>query len=278
MITFMVNINETNPKNHTSNTIKEYNDCKSSINICELKDYHFKPNRGYGKIENLNTKEKGFNETNSVWLKLEVIKGSSLQFTIIPDKDDDDIDFVLYESQDNTCKKLIAIRELMSGKTIGHNTKDCLGNTGLRYGDYDKFESKGCNKSKDNFAAPAELNDNNSYFILINNYDSDKGFTIIFEENNSLILKDNCNPIVSDFDFSLYPNPATEVIKISSKSMGDSNIQLEIIDILGRICYSAEEKYFNNDSLIDVSFLPASQYFVRITKDQEVRIKPFLKK
>ncbi len=61
--------------------------------------------------------------------------------------------------------------------------------------------------------------------------------------------------------FSIYPNPANEVININGDYI--PNTKIEIMDLYGRICFSNE---FSNH--IDVSSLKTGIYFIRISNQQ----------
>ncbi len=69
---------------------------------------------------------------------------------------------------------------------------------------------------------------------------------------------------VDKIDFVLYPNPAADYLKIECTEQVDGT--LEICDVTGRKIYF--KKFHGGNAVVDVSFLPAGSYLVRISGEE----------
>jgi hypothetical protein len=170
------------------NVQAQYADCDNAIFLCSKERVLVKSLKGAGtnkdELSMLSCSEK-LNEVNSAWMKFQVIKGGSLDFTIFPLQQNDDIDFVIFRIYDegNTCISRRELRCMASGINKGESNEinqNCLGMTGLSSNSNDIRESAGCDKLKDNFLSTLQLNKGETYSIAINNYSSEKGFLIEF--------------------------------------------------------------------------------------------------
>lgn len=97
-----------------------------------------------------------------------------------------------------------------------------------------------------------------------------------FDPNNHLISKDNTTVLVNesfelDKAFALYPNPATDEIKIQYPT----NITIEKVELLNLLGQNIGEV---NTDLIAISHLNSGNYFLRISTNKGVVHKKFIKK
>ncbi|AXG68998.1 putative mobile pathogenicity island [Kordia sp. SMS9] len=87
---------------------------------------------------------------------------------------------------------------------------------------------------------------------------------------------------VTDFDvdisnLTLYPNPATRQITV----VNDNNLalqKLEVYDITGRLVNTVHLKNTTNTISVDVSYLNAGTYFIKLTADEGTTTKKLIKK
>lgn len=255
------------------------NDCSDAYNICALTDYHF-PDMAPGyEMDNVALEQSNFKETNSLWMKLTARRAGVLDFVIVPDNDKDDIDFVLYEAKEQSCNSKLPIRVMTSGITYGklRSSSTCLGQTGLQYFSSDMEEKDGCNSIDDNFLKPVQLEEDQSYYLLVNNYDSNSGFTILFNGDGILELEDYCNNDIEEVSFYLYPNPTVDEINISSSIVLDVMTHVKIYDNIGRLVRSNVVKSFTDLHTFDISGLPSGKYMVHIQYHDEISLKSFVK-
>ncbi|MEX2596488.1 MAG: T9SS type A sorting domain-containing protein [Salibacteraceae bacterium] len=75
-------------------------------------------------------------------------------------------------------------------------------------------------------------------------------------------------------DFSVYPNPALDVVNITTNDIGAGNIQL--LDLSGRVIVEAPANAGSNNHQIDVSNIAAGSYMVRISNDGSVNLKQLI--
>ena len=83
------------------------------------------------------------------------------------------------------------------------------------------------------------------------------------------------NQIANDEDFSVFPNPATNLVSISSTSNFSIN-NVEMFDINGRIIKSIPLDNLSNVD-ITISDLSSGVYMMRITTDQGTATKKIVK-
>jgi len=75
-------------------------------------------------------------------------------------------------------------------------------------------------------------------------------------------------------DFSIYPNPANDILKLEWNPKVDV-ISLDIKDINGKVILNSK-KIMNNKIQFDVSLLPAGIYFAQLNTVKEVCVRKFI--
>lgn len=136
---------------------------------------------------------------NIQWLKFKIFTPGELNFKIIPNNIEDDLDFVLFKSNEKfSCTNLSTIRCMASGRNLGNEINDdskCRGITGLRSESHDISESNGCFGNSDSYLKSVNVNKGDSYFLAVSNYTSQNGFNISFtgefEFDQNINLEDN---------------------------------------------------------------------------------------
>jgi uncharacterized repeat protein (TIGR01451 family) len=162
-------------------------DCVSAIEICKKDTLQINNINGVGNNKNeILTADAscfGINtgtslEYNSVWIKWRVAKGGSLNFIIMPDYLDDDIDFIVFKLTDNDCAKKKNVRCMATGSEP--NKCALLGATGLSENETDIAEFSGCSSNQNNFLASLDMVEGENYALWINNFTSNKGVRVSF--------------------------------------------------------------------------------------------------
>ena len=257
----------------------DHTDCSKAFEVCELRDYHIESFLPNSNIEVLNIQDQSIVETNSVWFNLLVNESGLLSFTIIPDFQEDDLDFILYEIDDNDCSSKEPIRIMTSGPSLSKKrARLCLGQTGLIESSYDIQESKGCNFDDDNFLSSAQLNSDNRYVLFVNNFNSTQGFSILFEGDKYLKLKNLCNREEIDSRIELYPNPVHQTLQLHSSNYQIDAKSIQIINVLGEIVYqeNGAQKFISKS--FDVKNYDSGKYILRIIhSDETVSINSFVR-
>lgn len=171
---------------------QQHADCVTAMQICKKQVYHIDRAGGEGNDVTeaafvpcfLNGESMGQAEENSTWIAFEIVKGGSLTFTIVPHREEDDIDFVVYRLPANgDCRGKQIVRCMAAGDSHANaRTSPCMGATGLREGETDTSEDAGCSDTGDNnWLAPLRTADGEKYVILISNVTTrGPGFSISF--------------------------------------------------------------------------------------------------
>ncbi len=120
-------------------------------------------------------------EMSSTWYRWTCEKSGTLEFTLTPLKDDDDIDFILFELPGgiDDCPNKTGVRCMACGDS--KFPSPCMGPTGLRAGESDISESSGCGSGKNSFIKPLDMVAGKSYALMVNNFTSTStGFKMDF--------------------------------------------------------------------------------------------------
>lgn len=181
--TFQICIENYNPPKEPTG------DCSDGSVLCDKSAFVVQSVTGFGNNNEVTPQEApcfvggtpGNIESNSTWFKWTCDKAGDLTFTLTPLKDEDDLDFVLFELPNglDNCSNKKTLRCMASGETLG----GCklLGPTGLRVGSTDIEEDSGCKAGKDNFLAPLKMEVGKAYALMVNNFTSTKsGFKMDF--------------------------------------------------------------------------------------------------
>ncbi len=261
-------------------------DCISAFSICELKTYHVPAFTGYGnlnfELSQTDCLPSQFKETNSYWIKWKAATEGIITFTINPINDNDDIDFVLAKRLDGSCSNLEPMRCMVSGSNHGSSivNNNCLGATGLSINSVDDFEKSGCDFNSDNYLKFLSVNKGEEYLLMINNYNSNEGFSISFEGTASLKTYDDCSSTSQSISISdVFPNPVDDVLNIEYISNQIVATSLEILNVFGKsvsmVTQSSKEGM--NLKTLDVSNLQSGTYLLKLTQGNYQLVKRFIK-
>lgn len=97
----------------------------------------------------------------------------------------------------------------------------------------------------------------------------------VWFSNGDRVLSDVEETLPNDV-FSIFPNPASETLVISSKITEQVNGSLKITDMMGRTIYN-DAIQFGREKSIDISNLTAGQYVLTISSNDGVGSKVFVK-
>lgn len=262
-------------------------DCLTAVNVCDKETLIVLQESTAGSIQETlgEVCEFGFfqidTETNAYWLRYEFESEGDFTFTIIPGSPSDDIDFFVFQSDNNDCTNLNSVRCMLTGENVGGYTDPaCFGPTGLATGSTDTEEGLGCQDGDDNFLAPLEVASGEVYYLLINNFNSTGMDDFTIEHGGSATLTcDNSSTTSTNSrlanSISVTPNPFLDMISIkSTKSFAESD-NLQIVDLYGRVVSSKRNIV---DGEVDLSHLSSGVYFIQITNNQgEVGVHKIVK-
>lgn len=169
-------------------------DCNTGVVLCDKSVFVVEKleNGGLDNREGENTclwepTDNQPSETGSVWYKWTALTTGTLTFTLTPNSNDprEDLDFAVFRFPGGLgdCLNKEVVLCMASGETqgLGNGNLPCLGPTGLREGDTDVVEFRGCDPGDNNFLAPLNMIEGESYGLLVNNFsESGFGFSIEF--------------------------------------------------------------------------------------------------
>ena len=150
---------------------------KSTFTIDQIQGVGSLPDEGRGTC--LDPVGTG-SEDQSVWFKFVAKTSGTLEFTLSPIINTDDLDFAMWEFPNGLTDPSGKIL-LRCNATFGGNNAVCGPDTGLRAGETDNEEDAGCDPGENGFNTPADLVAGKVYGILVNNFSqSGAGFEITF--------------------------------------------------------------------------------------------------
>ncbi len=99
-------------------------------------------------------------------------------------------------------------------------------------------------------------------------------FTLNVLNANAISVKENVAT-----EFSIYPNPTTDIVKVDFNATVSSTLTTEILDINGRVILREIDRTQNgnNQLRLDVSRLTGGVYFIRINLDGEIYYEKIIK-
>jgi len=168
-------------------------DCPSSVILCDKSPFVVEQLTGTGiNMEMLpesacnNSNGCTWAESNSSWYTWTCKDAGSLAFDLTPLKEDDDLDFAVYELPNGLgdCSGMIELRCMLSGANTNQDISqwiECTGPTGLSLADGDTGETCGCQAGDNNYVSAISLEAGKVYGILVNNFSqSGNGFSMEF--------------------------------------------------------------------------------------------------
>jgi gliding motility-associated-like protein len=155
-------------------------DCVDGVILCDKAPFTVQSISGAGSTTSeMNNSPCGLTETNSSWYIWTCDQAGTLEFTLTPTSQSDDLDFVVYELNNGNCNNKTALRCMAAGDFTFPSV--CMGPTGLGNGATDVSEQPGCSQNQDSWLAPLNMVSGKTYALVVNNYTSSgNGFNISF--------------------------------------------------------------------------------------------------
>ena len=169
--------------------VEPTSDCPTASILCDKSPFVVQQVNGAGNdITELNDASCFFNgapvnnESNSTWFVWTCDQAGTLEFTLTPLNDPDDLDFVVYRLPNGigNCTNKEVVRCMASGSF--QFPSPCMGPTGLLAGETDTSEDAGCQQADDNaWLAPLDMVSGETYALVVNNFSATgNGFSIEF--------------------------------------------------------------------------------------------------
>ena len=173
--TFQLCVDQSNPP------VEAGSDCFSGSILCDKETILVEKTSGEG-MDASEMDDGCFDgpggEHDSKWFRWTCKTSGSLLFTLFPNNEPDDLDFVLWELPNglNDCSDRVLIRCMASWSMLNSN---CYGPTGLRDGETDISERPNCPPGQNNFIAPVDMVAGTAYALGVSNFSqSESGFTL----------------------------------------------------------------------------------------------------
>ncbi len=223
---------------------------------------------------------EGASESNTHWLRWTAANTAILNFSIVPLKSDDDIDFILIQLNDNNMNHTV-LRCMGSGRRLGEsipNDEACSGATGLKLlADPVENADFGCSSGAGSFLSEIVLDQGKQYALLIHNYHSSDGVLIEFGGDIQFAPQpDLCTNVQNDEVISLssgdlrfydaFPNPAHDHVQVKVDLPEPSKGTCQLLDPHGRLLRAQTLDFQGGIQQINVSLeaLPSGIFFLKI--------------
>lgn len=222
-----------------SNTLIGQQDCIDPLVLCGESPFQIEPVEGNGQPEALGLGSCFFEEFNTVWIELNIMGDGETVFEITPAGDSIDLDFVVYKLVDD-CDSKIRVRCMISGEGgaggDSGTSAECLGSTGLAFGENDVTETGGCQVGDNNFLAPLDVIAGEKYMILISDFSqSGLAYDISFGGTADLgcIVSSNQEFDFNTPDITVYPSMSNGLFTLD-KGL-DKDISMYVYHATGQL-------------------------------------------
>ncbi len=265
------------------NYAQEHKDCDTAFNPCGESPFHFDTSQGEGVMDPGVDATCVGTEYNSTWISWTVLQGGTLTFVLTPDSVNQDLDFLVYKfNNGSNCEDKELIRCMASGENVGAPMEgwvSCTGPTGLATGESDTEELPGCSSGDNNFLAPLETNEGDSYVILVNDFSATgDGFTLSFGGDailDCITVSAKEEAINSDSSFKIVPTLSSGKLFIDLANEGLLGAQLMIYNMVGQPVFS-ENSIRQMNHFLDLTNLPSGSYTAVLRKEKTIFTKRFI--
>ncbi|MFT4062380.1 MAG: gliding motility-associated C-terminal domain-containing protein [Edaphocola sp.] len=177
--------------------------------------------QGYGQTDDLPNTPCGAGESNSVWLRLNIITAGTIVFTISPLDLQDDYDWAVLNVTGQSCSNLPYSSVIRCNFNNNVNPTSTSGITGLNMTSTATTTQSGT--SGQNFLRWIDAAAGDSYLIMINNFGHDvsgnnlgSGFTIDFT-GSTAVFNDQQAPSIDSITDGICGSASTMVLKLSEQ-------------------------------------------------------------
>ncbi len=236
-----------------------------------------------------------FPQDHSRWFKCKIKKAGMLSFTILPLNNLDDIDFIVYQLEEDKldCKIDKELRCVASGDNLGNPSDPlkCTGATGLAPNVKASAMRSGCSNSNGTYASSIPVFEGQTFALLVNNFKSENGF--ILEFTGDAIFETglpNCSDVNTGSDLSdllqgfsvssAYPNPTSAEVSIDLLSDRAGTVDCCLINSFGEVLQQKFVPFEGGNTKISfaVNSLTSGAYFIKARfSDGTAKISRFVK-
>jgi hypothetical protein len=261
----------------------QHKDCTTALELCGNSPFYLFPDAGDGSPDSDVSNTCVSQEVNSMWVEWTVTEAGSITFFLIPDHEDQDIDFVLYRLDDpDDCPGKTPIRCMAAGANVNLPPQqwiNCTGVTGLAPGETDVEEPPGCPSGSNNFLAPVEALAGEQFKLLINNFTGgDFGYTLRFGGTavlNCITTSADAARKESPLTFDVYPTVSGGHIYIDVHGAGLTEVFLYMLNMEGQVVYSGNHQA-GSPFQLDLNHLPGGAYNAVLKTSNSSIVKRFI--
>ena len=257
-------------------------DCINAIEVCDSSELTIDFDNFQGMVmEDIDdlcsssTITSSILELNTVWIKYKFKTDGDFFFTISSEIENNDIDFILFNSSTKSCDDLESIRCMFTGANFpGPSDPICEGPTGLSPNSTDLIEMAGCQEGDDNFLAAADVNAGDVLYLAVIAFSGLNQYSITHGGSAEI----SCLLGIEDVDqkeINIFPNPAFDHITIDLGKNDSREYNLEIFTSTGNRVIN--QKIIDHQSL-DIFTLPTGIYFIKMSSDDsQIFYEKFIK-
>jgi hypothetical protein len=192
-----------------------------------------------------------------VWYKYTFGSEGSFTFNIIPINEFYDIDFVVFQSENNNCVDLSSIRCMFTGENVGAPTSDsCLGSTGLSINSIDLNEGPGCQFGDDNYLAALNVMQGDVIYLWVASFGIDNNHNYTIEHGGSAeidCVPSSINEMEIQENINIYPNPFLNIINFEISDQKGFTGVINLLSLSGQEIHSWNSRQLNKINLDDLN-------------------------
>ncbi|MBT8190330.1 MAG: T9SS type A sorting domain-containing protein [Bacteroidia bacterium] len=256
---------------------QEYKDCENPLILCGDSPFSIDITQGIGDPDQGIQSSCVGTEYNSIWISFSITEQGQMVFTLTPDNESQDLDFILFK-MNNGCNDKEIIRCMASGQSVGTDSTivaNCTGSTGLAFGETDLVETAGCSEMDNNFLAPVDAFEDDIYLLMVNDFSlSGNGFQLSFGGSASInCITTHTNELSQTNElFSVYPSISNGQVTLRAKSKFSDECQLLVYNTNGTLIKIVTDlKGYEHD--IDLTGNIPGLYYFNLIDNRKVQVQ-----
>jgi len=264
---------------YAQNEIMVNYDANDAYQICGYQTYTFDYRSGYGKVKDDLSDFMCFpneaSETNSMWFRVRFSGNGQFGFSIFPNSENADIDFVVFDALEYEKGNIDPIRCHAAGENFGNSKNSkveegaCLGEVGLSMFSNEEISSWGCNVFENKYLKWIEVKESDEILIFVNNLQHENGFRIHFFGNAPISNECQSGMLLKNPPkINVFPNPLTENLNIELYNILEGPISFQILSPTGQLINSFYQQAQKNEDQLklkwDLSQYPNGAYLLRV--------------
>ena len=251
----------------------DFPDCITPYKVKPGKNGPFYNVEGAGEIKEISGHQLGnlhwfMEEHYTTWIEIDAKKDTRLSFEIIPNDQNQDFDFLVFEKEDdNSCEQIKSEKLLPIRTNIARNNGD--GRTGLRTTASQKYVSSG---PGNNYSSSIDITEDATFIVVVDapNSPNSKGFHFVFSDTSPK-RKETKNFVVKVVDHET-GSPVNSILSIVDEITNEEENHKDVseIDVLSGNKYyykcNAKDYMLEAGVFLAMTSNGASLYEIRLKK------------